>query len=80
MVRGRPWRRAGTGWSRRPSVWWVLAGLYLVAALLSLLLAAAMTSWWPLVLVTGSVVAAAGCVTAGRGSRVGRTEDREHTR
>jgi hypothetical protein len=53
---GRFWHPA-TGWL-------VLAGLYLVAAVLTVLLAVSMASWWPLVLVVAFVVAAARCVVA----------------
>jgi hypothetical protein len=53
---GRLWHPA-TGWL-------VLAGLYLVAAVLTVLLAVSMVSWWPLVLVGASLVAAARCVVA----------------
>src|SRR3954447_18319978 len=79
MLDERVRRREGSDGSRRPTVvWWVLTGLYLVAAVLSLQLAAAMISWWPLVLVTGSVVAAAACVLAARAR--GRTRDPRRAR
>ncbi|HET9138852.1 hypothetical protein [Actinophytocola sp.] len=54
-------------WTRfwQPATGWlVLAGLYLVAAVLTVLLAVTMVAWWPLVLVAASVVAAARCVVA----------------
>lgn len=44
--------------------WYLLAALYLIAAVLTVLLAVAMGTWWPLVLVLVSVVAAARCVVA----------------
>jgi hypothetical protein len=61
MLRRRP-RSTVVTWLRQPLVGWLLLSvLYLTAAILSVLLAAAMTEWWPLLLTLASLLAAVTC-------------------
>lgn len=61
MLRRRP-PRFLFSWVRHPVVGWlVLTVMYLAAAVLSGLLAHAMTTWWPLLLTVSSLLAATAC-------------------
>jgi hypothetical protein len=64
MLRRRP-RRTPFAWLWQPTAGWLLlAFLYLTAAVLSMLLALAMSAWEPLLLVAALVAAAIGCLLA----------------
>jgi hypothetical protein len=50
-------RQPGAGWA-------LLTTVYLSSAIVSVYLALTMSVWWPLILITGSVLGATLCVTA----------------
>ncbi|HEV2783682.1 MAG TPA: hypothetical protein VGX25_30210 [Actinophytocola sp.] len=57
-------------WVRQPVVvWLLLAVLYLTSAILSILLAVAMTEWWPLLITLASMIAAGTCAMTALDSR-----------
>jgi hypothetical protein len=61
MLRRRP-RRSVYHWVRQPvTVWLLLTFLYLAAAVLSVLLAIAMDTWWPVLITLTSLLAATAC-------------------
>jgi hypothetical protein len=64
MLRRRP-RRAAQSWVRHPAAGWVfLAGLYLTATVVNVLLAFGMAAWWPVLLAAVLALATVLCVLA----------------